>query len=59
MGDTSTLRRICACLADGDFVSPMRCVDEGYLGAGKELVEQLGAVGAGQVTLDEFDIGKF
>ena len=57
MDNTSAFSSIRACLSDSDFVSPVSCVDEGYLGATEQPCEYLTAVRTGEVAFDEFDIG--
>lgn len=59
MNNARPLSSIGASLANRDFISPVRGVYEGYLGATEELVEDLLALRSSEVAFDEFDIWQF
>ena len=59
MNNAGSLSGVGASLANSDFISPVRGVDEGYLGATEELVEDLLALRSSEVAFDEFDIWQF
>lgn len=60
MLNTCLLGSVGACLAYDDFVSPVRRVDEGDIGAGEELVQKgnESLFGLCEITLDQFNIGQ-
>ncbi len=45
------------CFAYGNFIAPVRSVDKGNLGTGKQPVEYSRSSWTSQIAFDDFDIG--